>query len=232
MGKNKLTALIVAGVLLVLGLIWYQQHRIEQERKAREQAELQAGLRASEVLSATFERAPALRVARLTGTVQSIGACKSGYFFANQQRTVAPYAVSYDLNLKQIRREDYRWDAERRRMFVEVPEPSIERPSIDMARARSVQSGVYVSRSCGLAMQRQVAGRLEAAAVAMSRQTEYVRQAREAARRAVEDLTRQPLAAAGLRDVSVEVRFPSEGRSDEEMDRSTPLNEILVAAER
>lgn len=220
--------LILVAVLALGAFLWWQQRQIRQERAAREAAELQAGLRASEVLSAAFELAPAVRVARLTGNVQSKGECKSGYFFSNEQRTVAPYAVNYFVDLKRLRRSDYRWDAASRTMFVEVPEPSIEQPSVDVARARSAQSGVYVSRTCGLAMQRQVAGRLQAAAREKAVQPEFRQKARDAARETVAGLTRRPLAAAGLRDVKVVVRFPSEAISNEQMDRSTPLNQVLA----
>ena len=54
-----------------------------------------------------------------------------------------------------------------------------------------------------------------------------MRIAREATRRAVERNFALPLRAAGL-DARVIVRFPDEGRSAEQMDRSTPLNEALA----
>jgi type II secretory pathway pseudopilin PulG len=229
--KLRFTPGVVFSILAVLalfGLFWWQQHRMAQERAAREKAEMQAGLRASEVLSAVFELAPAVRVARLTGNVQSRGECQSGYVFSNAQRTVAPYAVNYFVDLKGVTRRSYRWDVASKTMIVEVPEPSVEQPSVDMGKARSAQSGMYVSRACGLAMQRQVAGRLQAAANVKANEAQFIQQARDAARGTIAGLTRRPLAAAGIRDITVQVRFPSDSQSDEQMDRSTPITEIYA----
>ena len=229
--KLRLTPPVLLALVIVaaiIGLFWWQRWQADQERVAREAAEMQAGLRASEVLSAVFELAPAVRVAQLTGKVLSKGECQSLNIFSNEQNTVAPYSVSYFVDLTRVNRKSYSWDATTKTMIVEVPEPLVEKPSVDMGRARSAQSGKYVSRACGLAMQRQVAGRLMAAAQVKANEAKFIQQARDAARNTVAGLTRRPLLAAGIRDVKVAVRFPSDARLDEQMDRSTPITEIYA----
>lgn len=229
MGKGGLKFLLLAA-LAVVGLVLWQQHRIRREREAREQAELQAGLDASRVLSATFARAAALQVATLTGRVRSRGECKSGYFFPDEQQTVAPYSVSYSVDLGKVDRSSYRWDSADRVMFVELPGVTVGPPNVDMSRARSAQSGMFVSRACGLAMQSQIAGRLQAAAGERANRPDYRAQARESARAAVEALVRAPLAAAGIPGVDVRVRFATDPRpaDSRQWDVSRSIDAVLA----
>lgn len=220
--------LIAMAALLVTGILGWQQYRIRQAEKDRARADLEAGLAASRVLSETFGREASLRVATLGGSVLSQGGCTSAYVFANQQRTVAPFSVAYSVDLRAVDRSRFRWDAAGRTMFVELPDVSVEPPAIDVARARSSQSGVYISRSCGLAMQRQIAGRLQAAAGDRAHRADHLRDARESARSAVAALVRAPLAAAGVNLVEVRVRFPFDPKPDDRhWDVSRSIEDVL-----
>ncbi len=234
MGKNGIRLLIVAVVAIISVFLW-QQHRVDQarkkadqEKKAKDLAELKAGLRLSEVLTASFRKTAALRVATLSGNVLSKGECESGNFIPNLQSTVAPYRTEFLVDLRKVNRASYRWNATERVMFVDLPAVTVDPSSIDMSRARSTQSGIFVSRACGMAMQQQVAGRLRAAADEKAHRGEYLAQAREAARAEVANLTRIPLAAAGMENAKVRVRFASDPvPNDRQWDVSRSIEEVL-----
>lgn len=229
MGRNSSRLLIV--LLLGVGaVLLFSRWQVAQERRKRVAAELQAGLRASEVLSATFARESSLRVATLTGAVRSQGTCASANVFTDTQQTVAPYSVAYSVDLGRFDRRGLRWDARDRVMFVELPGVLAEPPALDMAAARSAQTGIFISRACGIAMQQQVAGRLVAAAADKAHSPAYLAQAREAARTAVTRLVAAPLAAAGLGRVEVRVRFATDPRpqDDRRWDVSRSIEEVLA----
>lgn len=221
-----LTVLLLAALAVGFLVERHRRHRAEAERR---HAELQAGVDASRVLSATFGRAASLRVATLTGQVMSRGACTSGYLFAGEQRTAAPYRVDYAVDLSGVGRAAYRWDVRDRVMFVTLPDVTAEPPAIDMAQARSEQTGLFVSRACGLALEKQVAARLAGAARVRSLRPDTMADAREAARAAVEGLVRAPLAAAGVTGVTVRVRFPFDARpkDDRQWDVSRSIDDVL-----
>ena len=222
---TRLALVAVALVALVIGV---QQYRLSQARKERDRAELDAGLAASRVLSATFERAGALRAARLSGRVMSQGSCVSGYLFTDQQRTVAPYSVNYMVDLSRVGRGSFRWDGKRRTLLVAVPGVTVEPPSVDMTAARSEQSGLVVSRACGLAMQNQVAGRLSAAAAERASRPDYLDRARASARVELGSLVHSSLAAAGLGDVDVRVLLETDPRTAvERWDVSRSIDDVL-----
>lgn len=227
MGKLELR-LLIAAVAAGVGYILFQQHQITESKKGRERAELEAGIRASEVLSEIFTSRAEFRVATLNGDAQSRGECRSGYFIPNQQITIAPYSSSYFVDLGRVDRSDFRWDAASRTMFVQVPDPAPEQPSIDMSKARTKQSGVFVSRTCGMAMQRQVAGRLSAVADRAAKRSDNLRRAREAGREALDRLVRAPVLAAGASPAKIVVRFTSDPRpvGDERWDMSRTIDEV------
>ena len=214
----------------VLAVGWCVEHRqTGKARREKEQAELQAGLRASQVLSAKFEETGSLRAARLRGEVLAQGACTSGYLFANGQQTVAPYSVDYMVDLTQMGGSSFRWNAAKHTMFVTLPALTVERPAVDMSRARSRQSGTFISRACGLAMQKTVAGRLGAAASERAGGADYLRRARDSARARVASLVQTPLAAAGIGPVRVVVRLSTDPVpvGDQYWDMSRPIEEIV-----
>ena len=225
--RSRLALFIILVLLVALGT---ERYRESQERQKREAAELQAGVDASRVLSATFERAGALRAARLRGDIMSTGACTSAYVFANGQQTVAPYTVNYLLDLSKVGRASFRWNARDRIMFVDLPGITVEPPAVDMGRARSRQTGTFISRSCGLLMGQQIAGRLASAAWVNARRPDYIARAQESARREVAQLIQAPLAAAGLGKVDVRVRMPTDPRpsGDKQWDRSRSIDQVLA----
>ena len=220
------SAQAIVGLLIllaaVLGGVAYWQYRKAQE------AERQLGLDAGRVLKAVFVQANDLRVARLTGVAQAQSE-NQGTVFRTEQRTLAPFSVNYFTDLRKVGPADYEWDAKRRHMTVRIPDVTVEAPNIDIGKARAQVSGLWVSREAGIALAEKGSRILVVTATERARSDENMTKARAAAKIAVRDFVRQPLAAAGFGDVTVEVRYPWESGGDgEQMDRSTPLNEAVA----
>lgn len=228
MGKNGVRLIVLLVALLGVGLI-VQQVELRRARAARDRADFDAGLAAGRVIREAFAKDVSLRVARLTGEVLGQGTCTSGYVFADQQRTIAPFAASYYVDLHGVGPAALRWDAADHVMFVDVPDVVAEPATIDIAQARSRQTGLFISRTCGLALQRQIAGRLQAIAGERAALPAHLSQARESARAAIAGLVRAPLVAAGLDRVDVRVRFPPDARpvGDRQWDVSRSLDDVL-----
>ena len=217
--------LVLLLVAAIAGAFWLQQRRADR-------AEWEAGLAASRTLSAVFSRTSALQVARLSGEAVTRVEGRSGLgLFNNVQTTRAPYAVDYLVDFRQLRQRDFRWNPDTRVMVVTIPEVKVGDPRIDLAQARSDQSGIYISRQSGLTMAQRVAGNLAAAAQAKANAPEQLSRAQAAAREAVAALVEAPLAAAGLGDVTVRVRLAGEdrpaGMDRERWDASRPVSEVF-----
>ena len=216
---------LAAIVLLLIGFGYWQQHR------RAEQAEMQLGLDASRMLNATFEKASILKVGQLSGTVVARSeATSGGGLIRNTQTTRAPATVDYLVDLGAIEPSDFRWNEDAKVMTVTLPAIRVGAPNIDLSRAQVRQSGLWVSRSAGVAMQTQAAVRLRDRAGYHAGRPENLNKARENARAAVRRLVAAPLAAAGLDEVQVFVRLPGEerpaGLSKERWDVSKSLQEI------
>lgn len=222
MAKKLIVAALALLALVLAVTFWRQENRVEQ-------AERDAGLAASRTLSAVFARTSRLQVAELTGEAVTRVEGRSAGVFGNVQTTRAPYAVGYFVDVGRLRPRDYRWDRERRTMTVTIAEVTATPPRIDLAAARTDQSGLFVSRASGLAMQRRVAANLTLAAAATANRPDQLTRAQAAAREAVASLVEAPLAAAGLGDVTVRVRLAGEARAGdgERWDASRPVAEVL-----
>lgn len=224
--RGTLIGFVVAIALLLVGFGYWLEHR------RAEQAETQLGLDASRMLNATFEKASVLKVGQLSGTVVARSeATSGGGLIRNTQTTRAPATVDYLVDLGAIEPSDYRWNEGARIMTVTLPPVRAGAPNIDLSRAQVRQSGLWISRSAGVAMQTQAAARLRDRAVYQAARPENLQQARENARAAVRRLVAAPLAAAGLGEVQVFVRLPGEerpaGLSKERWDVSRSLEEVL-----
>lgn len=231
MGKNTSRILILLAVLLAVA--WCVEHRrAGQERQRRNDAELQAGLRASQIISAKFEEAGSLLAGRLSGKVISQGACTSAYMFSNSQQTIAPFSVAYMVDLSRVDRSRLRWNSDKHILYVELPPLTVEEPAVDMRRARSKQSGAVISRACGLAMQKQVADRLSNKAGERAHRADYLLRAQNSARIRVANLLRATLAAAGVGATEVRVRLASDPTpvNDQRWDMSRSIEEVLAEA--
>jgi cobalamin biosynthesis protein CbiG len=208
----KASGTVFVALLLVIGALGFG---IRQQYQRAETAELQLGLDASRVLSAIFTQARDLRIAKLSGEVIAQSA-NDGTVFHTEQITKAPYRTSYYIDLKKVGQQDYRWNQDQQVMTVRIPDVTVEEPTIDMSRATIRQKGMWVSRKAGIELQRKASGYLATAASKKARSDENMAKARIAAKAAVTEMLRAPMAAAGYSNVRVKVHFPWE---------SVPLSE-------
>jgi len=141
---------------------------------------------------------------------------------------IMPGTVRYEVDLGKLGPRDLRWDEAAKQLTVTLPPVEIAGPQVDLNAIREYDGGGLLMRITNAEERLDQANR-NAAQAELLRQAKAptpMRIAREATRRAVERNFALPLRAAGL-DARVVVRFPDEGRSAEQMDRSTPLNEVL-----
>lgn len=224
MAKGRLT-LILLVALAVAAAFWWQERRVTR-------AEENVGLDTSRTIIDVFSRVSALDVADLHGEVVAVGMDDhSCGLFTATQTTRAPYRVGYFIDLSRLPRSAYRWNERARVMAVDVPDVTVGSPNIDAGAARTRQTGACVSRRAGQAMQLQVARRLNGAVARSANSPAHLDQARASARAAVAALVRGPLAAAGMTDVGVAVRFPGEAKpaalSVKHWNESRPLADVL-----
>ena len=229
MGRSA-QLILISALLVMVGLLFLKSCEVEDARKDKERAELDAGIAASRILESRFAEAGTLKTADLHGRARSTGTCKSGNLFNNQQRTVAPFSVNYFVDLTKVDRASLRWNATDKVMFVELPALTVENPNIDLSRAISEQDGVFVSRACGLSMQKEIAGRLSAVASKEANRPELLERARASARIRVANLIRASLAAAQVPAVDVRVRLVTDPRpsGDQVWDMSRSIEEVLA----
>lgn len=225
--SRRVWAILAAAALIAAGLAfagyrwWLQRYTVTVEED---------GAAVTQVVVATLRGASALKVATLSGVVQSSAAdTRLGGLLSSDQVMKAPFTVDYMLDLRGLRPSDLRWDPAARRLTIAAPDVTVAAPNIDEARRTLVRTrGLFVTRGAAEALQRRAALGAERSARAEASRPERVRQARDHARRALERLLSAPLAAAGLRVASVEVRFPDErNRSTERWDMSRPPTEVV-----
>ncbi len=220
-GRFFLILLVVLAV--VLAGIAYWKHR--EAEAARDQLGLDAG----RVLNAIFSQAQDLRVATLRGNAIARSE-HEGTIFKTEQITRAPFQVGYFLDLGAMNQKSYLWDSERRVMIVQIPDIKVEPSNVDLTRAQVRQEGIWISRDAGQKLQQQAARQLTSVAANEARSEQNMAAAREAARRAVQRLVQNPLAAAGYGGVDVVVLFSSENpnRLREQWDVTKSVDEVLA----
>jgi hypothetical protein len=220
--KRRLILLGLA-VLAIVGalFVWRSNQRADR-------AEAETGLASARVLDSVFERTSKLQVATLSGRASAQSVVPG--LFESRQTTRAPFSATYTIDLRRIDKSAYRWNEGDRIMTVQIPAVAVGKPAVDMTRAETQQSGVWISRRAGQNLQRIVVGRLDAVAAREASKPENVAKAQEAARVAVARLIEAPLAAAGQDGVRVVIRMPGEEKpgalTEEQWDVSRSLEEI------
>lgn len=182
------------------------------------------------VVHVTFARAAALKVGTLSGTVQSTASdVRWGGLLRSGKVVKAPFTVDYFVDLSGLSAGRYRWDAQNRRLTVEIPDVTIARPNVDES-ALSVNSttGLIVTRDAADELARKVSVKSRRSAMTEAQKPEHVAEARENARRAVGRLLQGALSAARLGAVDVAIAFPFERRgAGERWDTTRSIGEVL-----
>ena len=220
--RKAVVLVLVAVVIAALIYGW-------MANRAREEAELQLGLDSARVLSQSFAATNDLKVSTLSGRIVARSR-DEGYIDALDvdQTLRAPFTADYFIDMGAIDLSDFAWNPDTRTMTIAIPDPEVAPPNIDMARADVRQSGLWVSRSAGMRLQRSAARSVSAKARQVANSPENVRKARAAARKAIAANAQAPLDAAGMGEVKVDVRFRSElNTNDDVWDYTLPYEEVL-----
>lgn len=228
--SGVLMVAITVGLALTvaIGVATYLGYRYVTEQKLVSTDK--DGVATAQVVAATLYGRSDLRVSRLSGIVQ--GAARSsrlwGWLSASQV-VKAPFDVNYFVNLSRIGPNNFRLSADGRSITVTIPDVSMERPNVDMARASlNNVEGVFVTRGAMVEMAGKVAASAQRTAAERAGSPENREKARAHARAAVTRLFTGALRAARI-DAAVEVRFEGEPRPDygERWDVSRSLEEVL-----
>lgn len=141
---------------------------------------------------------------------------------------IMPGTVRYEVDLGKLGPQNLSWDSAAKQLTVTLPAIEIAGPQVDLNAVREYDGGGLLMKLTNAEEALDAANRKAAQAelLRQARASTPMRIAREATRRAVERNFALPLRAAGL-DARVVVRFPEEGRSPEQMDRSTSINEVM-----
>jgi hypothetical protein len=221
--RRWLIAVLLA-LAAVAALLLYQREQKKQE-------EYQTSLGLARVLSATFEKQSKLNVGEVKGALDVTTVDPGMFqFLRSAQKVTLPYSIGYQLDLSGLDASDYRWDAKRRTLRVEIPDVVPTKPNIDETQRRTLATaGVFVTREAFDNLNRRAAVLATRTANAEARKPEHLGAARTNARKAVAGLLEAPLTVAGLGDVTVEVAFPFDGAgTGEQWDVSPSIAEVLA----
>lgn len=228
-GRSLVVLLVVVALAVAGGWTWWT---ISDARENQKKAEMELGLVSGRVLSATFVAARRLHVGTVSGDI--VVRSDDGKWLKNSQFTRAPATIDYFVDLKNVGPDAFRWNEADRVMSVDLPDITIGKPNIDLAKAKIKQNGIWISRESGQRLQQQAVVRLNTQANEAASRAANVQKARDNARRAVEDFVRLPLKAAGLGSIRIVVRFPDEAKprniSSQDWDVSKPIGEVLAEA--
>jgi hypothetical protein len=223
-----LAAIAAVAVIVAAGMYVYGRYT---EDYAVTQPE-EGGPGITQIVSARLAGASALKVASLTGTVQSTASdIRALGWLRSDQIVKMPYSVDYFVNVSGIGDGQLEWNPQTRTLIVDAPDVTAAAPNTDEGRRTLVRtSGLFVTRKAAEELSRLTSLKAGAAATREAQSPERMAQAREHARRSVAALLHAPLAAAGMRDARVVVTFPIErgARDRERWDQSRSVDEVLI----
>lgn len=226
-----LRALIAIAALAVIGFVaWLAFGQYKQDYAVT--APETGGAPVTQVITARLAGVSNLKVAELSGTIQSTAADVRGFGLLRSDQVIKmPYSVDYFVDASKIGGGDIQWNEQTRTLIVDAPDVAVGRPNTDEgARTLVRTSGLYVTREAGEALALQTSRNAQARAAKEARSPERLAQAREYARRAIARLLAVPLQPLGYGDARVIVTFPAERgvRDDETWDTSRRVEDVLA----
>lgn len=220
-------ALLALLVVIAVGAAGYLAYDRYAERYTVERDD---GVAVSRVVRSVFADAQALKVGELSGTVQSSATDTRGFGLLRSDHVFkAPFTAAYFVDLSGRTADDYRWNAATRTLTVSAPEVTVGRVDVDEAGKTLTRTrGLFVTRAAQEELARRTSVTAQRVAQAEAGKPQHLMQARTNARRTLRSLFAAPLAAAGLNDVTVEVRFAADGEPNgERWDTSRSLRDVL-----
>lgn len=158
-----------------------------------------------------FERQNKLTVfsAQLSPVVASDEESMFG-LLKSRQVAVIPARVDYTIDLSTMARDRLSWNAEARRLDVQIPPLALSRPNLDEGRAQYLAEGVWISRGTQAKLSRNNTKLAEQEAAKQAANPVLMGLARAAAKDAIRQNLTIPLEVAGFGEVTVAVRFDGE----------------------
>lgn len=172
-----------------------------------------------------------LEVHRLSGTVTTRREVRGGPadILKGELSVRQPWSVAYFANMAELGLDDYSWNPATRTLTVRAPAIRPDAPNIDDSRQVVAQDGLIITRGMQDELRKAVAQGARGQAVAEANKPENLAAATQAAREAIARNLQAPLAAAGLRNVTVRVRTATDGADDgERWDVSRTIEEVLA----
>jgi hypothetical protein len=124
-----------------------------------------------------------------------------------RQAMIVPALVEYRLDLSEMDRGDFAWNADTQTLDVILPGLRVSTPNIDEAAARYFTDGLYVSRDASVSLSRNNSRQAAERAATFAKNPQILALARKAAAQAIRQNLAIPLQVAGYGDVTVNVRF-------------------------
>lgn len=222
-------AVLAAMVVALIGVAVWSLQRYERDYVVTQEDD---GSAVTKLIAERFAGAASLKVAELSGTIQSTASDVRGFGFLKSDQVVKmPFSVDYFVDVGKIGPNDLEWSPDTRTLIINAPDVTAAKPNVDESRRTLVQtSGMFVTRQAGEELSRRASAAAQAKALAGSRSPERMAQARENGRKVLARLMGTPLAKLGYGDARVVVTFPPEraGQIREKWDVTTPIPEVLA----
>ncbi len=217
-------------VVIALGLLAFLAYDRYRERYVPTVDE--GGDAVTQLVSARLSGASSLKVASLTGTIQSSATDVRGFGLLRSYQVIKmPYSVDYMVDVSRIGPDQVEWDAKTGTLIVNAPDIAVARPNIDEAHRTMIKTtGVIVTRAAGEALSQRASQHATIAAQAAAASPERIAQARDYARAALVRLIGAPLRTLGHGEARVIVTFPPERRraNGERWDVSRSVEEVTA----
>ncbi|OYY91471.1 MAG: hypothetical protein B7Y45_02595 [Sphingomonas sp. 28-66-16] len=219
-------AIAIIAALGLLGFLAYDRYRERYVPTVDD-----GGESVTQLVSARLSGTSSLKVAALTGTIQSSATDIRGFGWLRSDQVIKmPYSVDYFVDVSAIGPDQVEWNPQTLTLIVNAPDVTVARPNIDEAHRTMVQtSGIIVTRAAMEALSQQVSQNATSKAQAAAASPERIAQAREAARAALARLLAAPLRTLGHGDARVIVTFPPERRraNGERWDVSRAVEDVI-----
>ena len=128
----------------------------------------------------------------------------------SRQATIIPATVTYRLDLGNMDRDAFAWDATGQTLDVVLPPLRISRPNLDEAQARVFTEGNWVTANAQRSLSKNNSLQAERKAAEFAKNPQVLALARNAAKDAIRQNLAIPLQVSGYENAKVTVRFEGE----------------------
>jgi hypothetical protein len=217
---------LLAAAVLIAGGYFLARYLDRQEQQEVASSDL------DKLVVALRENRNRLEVYRLSGTVTTKRGTAGGFgdVLKGEMTVKQPWSVAYFVDMGAISLDDYVWDEATRTLMVRAPAVAPEVPNIDESRQVVSYNGPLITRDMQTRLRQGVAVGARKQAADEAARPENMAAATQAGREAIARNLEAPLQAAGLGNVKVVVRAPTDGRrSDgERWDVGRSIAEVLA----